>query len=112
MRVHRTSGTDTHRQRREPAVSGLGIGVNVTLTAGLSPNRSGVLYAWHFEGNGALDTVPDANPTVTTLYPDKMVKTATVAVIKNGRTKLSDSITFHTLRCQIPAAFRQRRAQD
>ena len=77
-----------------------GNGVNVTLTAVLSPNRSGVLYAWDFDGDGVLDTAPDANPTVTTLYPDEMVETATVAVIKNGRTKLSDSITFQTLRCQ------------
>lgn len=77
-----------------------GNGVNVTLTAILSPNRSGVLYAWDFDNDGVLDTVPDANPTVTTLYPDEMVETATVAVIRNGRTKLSDSITFQTLRCQ------------
>jgi len=77
-----------------------GNGVNVTLTAVLSPNRSGVLYAWDFDGDGVLDTAPDANPTVTTLYPDEMVETATVAVIKNGRTKLSDSITFQTLRCE------------
>lgn len=77
-----------------------GNGVNVTLTAVLSPNRSGVLYAWDFDNDGVLDTVPDANPTVTTLYPDEMVETATVAVIRNGRTKLSDSTTFQTLRCQ------------
>ena len=76
-----------------------GDGVNVTLTAVLSPNRSGVLYAWDFDGDGVLDTAPDANPTVTTLYPDEMVETATVSVIRNGRTKLSDSITFQTLRC-------------
>jgi|KBSMisStaDraftv2_1062788.scaffolds.fasta_scaffold18048_5 subtilase family serine protease len=76
-----------------------GNGVNVTLTAVLSPSRSGVLYAWDFNGDGVLDTVADANPTVSTLYPDEMVETATVAVIKNGRTKLSDSITFQTLRC-------------
>ena len=76
-----------------------GNGVNVTLTAVLSPNRTGVLYAWDFNGDGVPDTVPDANPTVTTLYPDEMVETATASVIKNGRTKLSDSITFQTLRC-------------
>lgn len=76
-----------------------GNGVNVTLTAVLSPNRSGVLYAWDFNGDGVLDTAADANPTVTTLYPDEMVETATVAVIKSGRTKLTDSITFQTLRC-------------
>lgn len=76
-----------------------GNGVNVTLTAVLSPNRSGVLYAWDFNGDGVLDTVPDANPTVVTVYPDERVETATVAVIKNGRTKATDSITFQTLRC-------------
>jgi hypothetical protein len=76
-----------------------GNGVNVTLTAALSPNRTGVLYAWDFNGDGVLDTVPDANPTVTTLYPDEMVETATAAVIRNGRTKLTDSITFQTVRC-------------
>ena len=62
-----------------------GDGVNVTLTAVLSPNRSGVL-AWDFNGDGVLDTAPDANPTVTTVYPDEMVETATVSVIRNGRT--------------------------
>src|SRR5262245_39010542 len=76
-----------------------GDGVSVTLTAILSPNRSGVLYAWDFNGDGVLDTVPDANPTVTTVYPDEMVETATVSVIRNGRTKASDSLTFQTLRC-------------
>ena len=77
-----------------------GDNVNVTLTAVLSPNRSGVLYAWDFNNDGVLDTVPDANPTVTTSYPDETVQTATVAVLKNNRTKLSDSITFQTLRCR------------
>jgi PKD repeat protein len=76
-----------------------GDGVNVTLTGVLSPNRSGVLYAWDFNGDGVLDTTPDANPTVTNVYPDETVQTATVAVIKNGRTKISDSITFQTIRC-------------
>ena len=76
-----------------------GDGVSVSLTAVLSPNRTGVFYAWDFNGDGVLDTAPDANPTVTTVYPDEMVETATVAVIKNGRTKLTDSITFQTLRC-------------
>src|SRR5689334_16299577 len=75
-----------------------GDGVSVALTAVLSPNRSGVLYAWDLNGDGVLDTVPDANPTVTNVYPDERVVTATVAVMKNGRTKLTDSITFQTLR--------------
>jgi|GEM_PF-1902085 len=77
-----------------------GDNVSVTLTAVLSPNRTGVLYAWDFNGDGVLDTAPDANPTVTTVYPDEMVETATVAVIRNNRTRLTDSITFQTLRCQ------------
>lgn len=76
-----------------------GDNVNVTLTAVLSPNRSGVLYAWDFNNDGVLDTVPDANPTVSTIYTDEVVVTATVAVIRNNRTKASDSITFQTLRC-------------
>ncbi len=76
-----------------------GNGVNVSLTAVLSPDRRGVLYAWDFDGDGVLDTAPDANPTVTTFYPDEVVVTATVAVMRNGRTKISDSITFQTLRC-------------
>jgi PKD repeat protein len=77
-----------------------GNGVNVTFTAVLSPNRPGVLYAWDFNNDGVLDTVPDANPTVTTLYPDESVEIATVSVIKNNRTRLSDSITFQTVRCR------------
>ena len=98
-RPHNSGGpTGRSRDGSNGADSG-GNGVNVTLTGVLSPNRSGVLYAWDFNGDGVLDTVPDANPTVTTLYPDEMVETATVSVIKNGRTKLSDSITFQTLRC-------------
>jgi len=76
-----------------------GDNVSVTLTAVLSPNRTGVLYAWDFNNDGVLDTVPDANPTVTTSYPDEVVVTATVAVIRNNRTKATDSITFQTLRC-------------
>jgi len=76
-----------------------GDNVSVTLTAVLSPNRTGVLYAWDFNNDGVLDTVPHANPTVTTSYPDEVVVTATVAVIRNNRTKATDSITFQTLRC-------------
>lgn len=76
-----------------------GNGVNVTLTAVLSPNRSGVLYAWDFNNDGVLDTVPDANPTVVQFYPDEVVATASVSVIKGNRTRGSDSITFQTLRC-------------
>ncbi len=76
-----------------------GDGVNVTLTAVLSPARSGVLYAWDFNNDGVLDTAPDANPTVSNVYPDEEVVTASVSVIKGNRTRGSDSLTFQTLRC-------------
>ena len=76
-----------------------GDGVNVTLTAVLSPPRSGVLYEWDFDNDGIFDTAPDANPTVTHLYPDEVVVTATVAVLKGTRVKGTDSITFQTIRC-------------
>jgi len=76
-----------------------GNGVNVSLTAVLSPPRSGVLYAWDLDNDGIFETTPDANPTVTHLYPDEMVVTATVAVMKGGRTRGTDSITFQTVRC-------------
>jgi hypothetical protein len=75
------------------------VNVSVSLTAVLSPNRTVAFYDWDFNGDGVLETAPDANPTVTTVYPDERVETATVAVLKNGRTKLTDSITFQTLRC-------------
>jgi hypothetical protein len=73
--------------------------VNVTLTAVLSPPRSGVTYAWDFDGDGVLDTAPDANPTVNAFYPDEFVVTPTVSVMKRGRTRGSDSVTFETIRC-------------
>ena len=73
--------------------------VNVVLTAVLSPNKPGVLYAWDFNGDGILDTAADANPTVTAVYTDEVVATATVFVMKGARTKGSDSITFQTVRC-------------
>ena len=76
-----------------------GNGVNVSLTAVLSPARSGVTYAWDFDGDGILDTAPDANPTVTTTYPDEFVVSPTVFVMKGARTKASDSVTFETIRC-------------
>ena len=59
--------------------------VSVVLTAVLSPNRTGVLYAWDLDNDGTFETVPDANPTVTALFPDEMVTTASVAVMKNWR---------------------------
>jgi len=74
--------------------------VSVVLTGVLSPNRTGVLYAWDLDNDGVFETAPDANPTVTALFPDEMVTTASVAVMRNGRVKLTDSITFQTLRCR------------
>ena len=76
-----------------------GDGVNVTLTAVLTPNRTGVLYAWDLNNDGIFETTPDANPTVTAFFPDEVVATATVAVMKNGRTRGTSSVTFQTLRC-------------
>ena len=76
-----------------------GDGVNVSLTAVLSPDRRGVLYAWDLNNDGIFETVPDANPTVTAFYPDELVVTASVAVMRNGRTKIADSVTFETIRC-------------
>ena len=73
--------------------------VNVSLTAVLSPNRPGVLYAWDLDNDGAFETTPDANPTVTAFFPDEVAATATVAVMKGGRTRGTDSVTFQTLRC-------------
>ena len=87
--------------------------VNVVLTAVLSPNRTGVLYAWDLNNDGVFETVPDANPTVTALFPDEMVTTASVAVMKNGRVKLTDSITFQTPALSLTKQrFAKRRAQD
>lgn len=74
--------------------------VNVTLTATLSPPRSGVTYVWDFNNDGVFDTAPSTDPTVTTSYPDETTQTATVAVMKNGRTKGTDSVTFGTLDCR------------
>ena len=72
--------------------------VNVTLTATLTPPRSGVSYAWDFNNDGVLDTEPSPNPTVNHLYPDEESVTARVQVTK-GRRSLSDTVTFGTLRC-------------
>ena len=76
-----------------------GDGANVTLTAVLSPPHSGVLYAWDFDNDGVFDTAPDANPTLTHFYPDEVVVTATVAVMKGVRTRGTDPVTFETIRC-------------
>jgi len=59
-----------------------------------------VLYAWDLDNDGIFETVPDANPTVTALFPDEMVTTASVAVMRNGRVRLTDSVTFETRRCR------------
>ncbi|MBA2436532.1 MAG: hypothetical protein H0V54_15875, partial [Chthoniobacterales bacterium] len=49
--------------------------------------------------DGVFETTPEANPTVTAFYGDEVIATATVAVMKNGQTKATDSITFQTVRC-------------
>ena len=72
--------------------------VNVTLTASLSPPKTGVMYTWDFNNDGIFDTAPSTNPTVTHLYPDEANVTATVKVTK-GRRSTTDSVTFSTLDC-------------
>ena len=73
--------------------------VNVTLTATLSPPKSGVRFSWDFNNDGIFDTAPNPNPTVTTQYPDEVNRTATVKVTKGTRSA-TDSVTFATLRCE------------
>ena len=73
--------------------------VNVTLTATLSPPKSGVRFSWDFNNDGIFDTAPNPNPTVTTQYPDEVNVTATVKVTK-GTNSATDSVTFATLRCE------------
>ena len=73
--------------------------VNVTLTATLSPPKSGVRFSWDFNNDGIFDTAPSSNPTVTTQYPDEENRTATVKVTKGTRSA-TDSVTFATLRCE------------
>jgi hypothetical protein len=75
-----------------------GDGVNVTLTATLSPPKTGVRYAWDFENDGIFDTAPSTNPTVTHVYPDEINVTARVRVMKGSRSA-EDTVTFSTLRC-------------
>ncbi len=76
-----------------------GNGVNVTLTATLSPPKSGATFKWDFDNDGVFDTQPSADPTVTHLYPDEVRVTATVAVMKGNQVKGTDSVSFSTLRC-------------
>lgn len=73
--------------------------VNVTLTATLQPPRQGVLYVWDFDNDGVFDTAPSSNPTVSNLYPDEVTVTARVGVMKGGRVRATDTVTFGTLRC-------------
>jgi PKD repeat protein len=75
-----------------------GDNVNVTLTATLSPPKTGVTYTWDFNNDGIFDTAPSTDPTVTHLYPDEANVTATVKVTK-GRRSATDSVTFATIRC-------------
>jgi PKD repeat protein len=76
-----------------------GDNVNVTLTATLSPPKSGVRFSWDFNNDGIFDTAPNSNPTVTHRYPDEVNVTATVKVTK-GTKSATDSVTFATLRCE------------
>ena len=73
--------------------------VNVTLTATLQPPRQGVTYVWDFNNDGVFDTQPSTDPTVSNLYPDETTVTATVGVMKGGRLRGTDSVTFGTLNC-------------
>ena len=75
-----------------------GDGVNVTLTATLSPPKTGVTYVWDFNNDGIFDTSPSTDPTVVHLYLDEVNVTATVKVTK-GRRSATDSVSFVTLRC-------------
>ncbi len=72
--------------------------VNVTLTATLQPNRSGVTYMWDFTNDGVFDTAASTDPTVTHAYPDEVNVTARVRVTKGTRSA-EDTVTFSTLRC-------------
>ncbi len=76
-----------------------GDGANATLTATLSSARSGVTYAWDLNNDGVFDTARTSDPMVVNFYPDEVTVTATVAVMKNGRTKGTALVTFRTLRC-------------
>jgi uncharacterized protein (DUF58 family) len=75
-----------------------GDGVNVTLTATLSPPKAGVTYVWDFNNDGIFDTAPSTDPMVIHLYPDEANVTATVKVTK-GRRSATDSVSFVTIRC-------------
>lgn len=75
-----------------------GDGVNVTLTATLSPPKTGVMYTWDFTNDGTFDTTPSPDPTVTHVYPDEINVTARVRATK-GRRSAEDTVTFSTLRC-------------
>lgn len=73
--------------------------VNVTLTATLAPPRPGALYVWDFDNDGVFDTAPSSDPTVSNLYPDEVTATAKVGVMRNGRVRVTDTVTFGTIRC-------------
>ena len=73
--------------------------VIVTLTATLTPPKTGVRFRWDFNNDGIFDTAASPNPTVTTSYPDEVNRTATVRVQK-GDKSATDSVTFATLRCE------------
>ena len=76
-----------------------GNGVNVTLTATLSPPKPGATFVWDFDNDGVFDTQPSADPTVIHLYPDEVRVTATARVMKGNQVKGTDSVSFRTIRC-------------
>jgi hypothetical protein len=76
-----------------------GNGVNVTLTATLSPPKPGATFVWDFDNDGVFDTAPSADPTVIHLYPDEVAVTATVGVMQRNQVRGTDSVRFRTIRC-------------
>lgn len=76
-----------------------GNGVNVTLSATLTPPKPGATYVWDFNNDGVFDTLPSTDPTVTHLYADEVRATAKVGVKKGNQLKGTASVTFDTIRC-------------
>lgn len=75
-----------------------GDGVNVTLTATLTPAVRNAMFEWDLDNDGVFDTAPSTDPTVTSFYPDEVRVTARVRAFKGTRSSES-TVTFRTLRC-------------
>ena len=73
--------------------------VNVTLSATLTPPKTGATYVWDFDNDGVFDTLPSTDPTVIHLYADEVPVTAKVGVMKGSTLKGTASVTFTTIRC-------------